>query len=218
MGPLFQFAFAVIGSELLVAARNNLDKFIVGAVLGVEALGIYFFVFNAGIGFALSLTGAVAASIYPHLAELADKPRDMLARYDGLLVRAVLPCAAVIALQAALALIYVPVVFGDKWAAYAGVVALLCASAVSKPLYDGAAQLMRAAGHPRIELYGSAILTLLSLTALAAALPSGLAAGVTALALTTFALQAGFALTVRHLLFHRLDQTRRFPQFSGVPQ
>lgn len=217
MRPLFRFAAAVIASELLVSARNNVDKVIVGGLLGIEALGIYYFVFNAGLGFSLSLTGAVAASIYPHLAELAAKPRELLARYDGLLVRAVIPCAAVIAVQASLALWYVPIVFGAKWAGFAYLVAILCASAISKPLYDGAAQLMRASGHPRVELYGSATLTVLSLTALIAALPYGLASGVEALAATTFVLQAGFALIVRYGLFHRLDQPIRI-QTVGVCQ
>ena len=206
MRPLFWFAAAVISSELLVAARNNVDKIIVGAILGIEALGIYYFIFNAGIGFALSLTGAVAASIYPHLAELSGKPREMLARYDGIMLRAVLPTSVVICAQAGLALVYVPIVFGVKWESFGTLVAILCASAVSKPLYDGAAQLMRASGHPRVELYGSAALTVLSLTALIFALPYGLGPGVAALAATTFVLQAGFAVLVRYGLFHRLEQ------------
>jgi O-antigen/teichoic acid export membrane protein len=197
MLPLFRFAAAVVSSELLVAARLNLDKVIVGAVLGIEALGIYYFVFNAGLGFSLSLTSSVAASVYPHLAELAHKPRELMARYDGLLTRAVLPCAAIFALQAGLAFIYVPIVFGQKWAGFAHLVAILCASAISKPLYDSAAQLMRAIGQPRIEFYGSAFLTLASLAALAVGLQGGLEAGIAALALSTFLIQAGFAAVVR---------------------
>ena len=58
---------------------------------------------------------------------------------------------------------------------------------------------MRATGHPRIEFYGSATLTVVSLTALAATLPLGLTAGIATLAATTFLVQAGFALVVRHL-------------------
>jgi O-antigen/teichoic acid export membrane protein len=204
MAPLAWFATAVIGSELLVAARLNLDKVIVGAVLGIEALGIYYFVFNAGLGFSLSLTSSVAASIYPHLAELAHKPRELMARYDGLLGRAVLPCAAIFALQAALAFIYVPIVFGEKWAGFAHLVAILCASAISKPLYDGAAQLMRAVGHPRIELYGSATLTAFSLAALTIGLLTDLDHGIAALAVTTFLVQAVFALIVRRRMSVRL--------------
>ena len=200
MADLMRFAIPVIGSELLVAARFNLDKVLVGAILGVEALGIYYFVFNAGLGFSLSLTASLAASVYPHLAEVASKPRELLARYDGLLARAALPCAGVIALQAALSLIYVPLVFGARWDNVAYLVAVLCASAMPKPLFDSASQLLRAAGRPRMEFLLSAGLTLATLAALAAGLTSGLAAGVIAMSLTAIAVQIVAALAVRAAL------------------
>lgn len=40
MRALMTFSLPVIGSELLVAARFNLDKILVGSILGVEALGV----------------------------------------------------------------------------------------------------------------------------------------------------------------------------------
>jgi PST family polysaccharide transporter len=200
MRTLMAFAAAVIGSELLVAARYNLDKVIVGAILGVEALGIYYFVFNAGVGFSLSLTQSLSASVYPHLAEVARDPKALLARYDGLMLRAILPCAAVIALQSALALLYVPLVFGERWHDVAYLVAILCASAIVKPLFDSACQLLRVSGKPRVELYASAALTLLSLTALALGLLTNLAAGIVNLAIATAAIQLGFAVAVRRRL------------------
>jgi O-antigen/teichoic acid export membrane protein len=204
MASLARFAAPVIGSELLVAARFNLDKVLVGAILGIEALGIYYFVFNAGIGFALSLTGALSASIYPHLAEAASNRATLLARYRQTLVRAVLPVSGVIALQAAAALLYVPIVFGAKWSNAAPLVAILCASAIAKPLFDSAAQLLRADGRPRTEFFGSAALTALSLVVLAAALPHGLWTGVIALSASMFAAQALFAALVLAQLAHAL--------------
>ena len=192
-----RFAATVIGSELLAAARFNLDKVLVVAILGVEALGIYYTVFNAGIGFSLSLTSSLAATVYPHLAEVAAQPKALLARYDGMMRRAVLPCAGVIALQAALALFYVPVVFGARWAPVAYLVAVLCACAITKPMFDSACQLLRVIGRPRVEFYASAALTVVSLAALAAWLPLGLAPGVIALALTTAVAQLAFSLVVR---------------------
>lgn len=197
MAELTWFALPVVGSELLVAARFNLDKVLVGATLGVEALGIYYFLFNAGLGFSLSLTHSLSSSVYPHLAEIASKPRELLARYDGLLWRAALPAAAVIALQASLALIYVPIVFGARWEAYAYLVAILCASAIVKPMFDSASQLLRAVGQPRFEFAASASLTLASLAALAAALPFGLPTGIVALSATAIIVQLAIALAVR---------------------
>lgn len=205
--PLARFASAVIGSELLVAARFNLDKVLVGTMLGLEALGIYYFVFNAGIGFSLSLTNSLAASVYPHLAELASRPRAMLQRYDELIVRAAIPCAAVITFQAALAVLYVPLVFGERWAPHAYLVTMLCMSAIAKPLFDSACQLLRAFAMPRIELYASAGLTVVSLAVLAGTLPLGLPIAVGSFAMTTLAVQFIVATVVRKWLGSRHPRT-----------
>jgi O-antigen/teichoic acid export membrane protein len=200
MAEIMSFAAPIIGSELLVAARFNVDKLLVGFFLGIEALGIYYFVFNAGIGFSLSITGALSASIYPHLAELSAKPREMLARFDRLVWTAVFPCSAVIALQAVGAFIYVPIVFGSSWESSAPLVAILCGSAIAKPAFDAASQLLRAFGQPQRELYGSVGLTVLSLTALCVALPLGLPTAVAVLSLTMFVAQFAFAIWVRGAL------------------
>ena len=223
--PIVKFAATIVGSDIIVASRFHLDKVVVGTMLGIEGLGLYYFVFNAGVGFSLSLTSSLAASMYPHLAELASKPRELLARYDGMLLRAVAPVAGIIALQAALALVYVPVVFGARFAPEAYLVAFLCASAISKPMYDGAAQLLRIAGQPQLELVGSIALTCLSLAALASGLPLGLAAGVIALSTATFAVQLFFAIAVRRGLgmnFNRATAASVAPARSpfepaGVP-
>jgi len=204
--PLVTFAGAIVGSDLVVASRLHFDKMIVGAMLGVEALGIYYFIFNAGIGFSLSITLSLAASMYPHLAELATKPKELLARYDQMLVRAVAPCSAVIALQAVLALLYVPLVFGPKFAPYAYLVTILCASAVTKPVYDSAAQLLRIFGLVRLELAIATAFTALSLTALAAGLTVSLPAGIIAMSVATIAVQVLFAIAVRRGLATKVNK------------
>lgn len=208
MAELRRFTLPIIGSELLVAARFNLDKVLVGAILGVEALGIYYFIFNAGVGFSLSLTSSLASSVYPHLAEVASNPRTLIERYDSLVRRAAIPCAAVIALQATLSLVYVPIVFGARWDHVAWLVAVLCCSAVVKPMFDCASQLLRASGQPRTEFLASLNLTAFSLSALTLALPYGLAYGVIAQSLTAIAVQVATALLVRAAL-------PKFPAMSG---
>ena len=76
---MFSFAGPLLVSEVLATIRNQCDKLIVGAMLGIEALGIYYFAYNAGLGLSLSLTNALNASLYPHLAEVADRPTEMIA-------------------------------------------------------------------------------------------------------------------------------------------
>ncbi len=197
VGELTAFAAPVLGAEILTALRLNIDKVLVGAILGVEALGIYYFVFNAGIGLSLSLTTALTASIYPHLVQLRDRPPAMLARFDRSLVRIALPIGAVIGLQAVAALWYVPFIFGAKWQAAAPLVAMLCASAITKPLFDATAQLLRAAGRPGLDLAGSLALTGLTLGVFAGLLPYGLFAAIAGFAATASVLQIGLAAAGR---------------------
>ena len=199
-GELTAFALPVLGSEILSALRLNLDKVLVGALLGIEALGLYTFIVNAGIGLSLSLTTALSASLYPHLASLAGRPAEMLRRFDTSLLWTALPVGAIIAVQTGLASTYVPIVFGAHWAHAASLVAVLCASAVTKPLYDATVQLLRACGRTDIEFAGALLLTGLVLASLAAGLTQGLSTGIEAFAITAAAVQLLLALAGRSIV------------------
>ena len=194
---LLRFSLPVLGAELLTAARLQLDKVLVGAVLGVEALGIYYFVFNAGIGLSLSLTSALANALFPHFAQSASSTRKLLQRFDRSLVHNALPVAALILTQAALAPFYVPILFGSKWTASAWLVATLCASASAKAFADTAAQALRAAGATRFELFGTLVITIVSLCALALGLFQGLTDAVLALSVVSAASQLAFTVFAR---------------------
>ena len=197
MGELLRFSMPVLAAETLTTVRLQCDKVLVGAILGVEALGVYYFVFNAGIGLSLSLTGALSNALYPHFAEAASRPRELLQRLDRSLLRKAAPIAGIVLLQAALAPLYVPLLFGAKWSASKWLVAILCASASTKLFADVVAQALRAAGAVRREVEGTLVITALSLTALAAGATQGLAEAVTLLALVSGATQLGFATLAR---------------------
>ena len=195
-GEILRFALPVLGSEMLTAARLNLDNLLVLGVLGLPALGIYYFVFNAGVGFSLSLTSALNTVIYPHLAA-GGQTRGITHRFDRALLTVVLPAALLIALQAAASLAYVPIVFGAQWRDTAPLVALLCLSAVTKPLADAAAQLLRAANRPGAELIGSLLLTTIYLGVFAIQLRDGLLSGIIAITVAATLLQLSFATGAR---------------------
>lgn len=197
---MLRYALPLIAAELLTAARLQLDKVLVGAVLGIEALGVYYFVFNAGIGLSLSLTGALSNALYPHFAAASASPVELLRRLDHSLVRKALPIGGVILMQALMAPLYVPILFGAKWASSAALVAILCASASAKALADTSAQALRAAGATQVEFVGMLSVTVVSLLALAFGLQHGLAFGVASLAVTSATTQLAFALLARRHL------------------
>lgn len=197
------FCAPILGSEMLSATRVNLDKVLVGSIAGIEALGIYYFIFNAGIGLSLSLTTALSHSLFPEFARFASRPKALVRKFDRALIRAALPISGLIVLQAIAALFYVPIVFGTRWISATELVAALCLSAATKPLFDAAMLLVRASGAPMFEFFASTLLTLISLGALAAGLTLSLDHGIAALALMTLVTQAGLALWVRQSLSKR---------------
>lgn len=150
--PISAFASygpAVLGSELVNALRLHADKLLIGAILGTEALGIYFFAFNAGLGITQSLVSASNLVLFPHLAKHQGRGAD------GEFIRAMMTALAVIiplvAAQVLLAPYYVPVVFGEKWIVAIPYLSLLACAAL--PLLVGSmlGARLRAQGQPFAE-------------------------------------------------------------------
>jgi PST family polysaccharide transporter len=154
-GPFLGFGAWILASEVARALRLQIDKLIIGALLGAEALGIYFFAFNAGLGLATSASVAFARVVFPRIAAAAD--RDRAAR-DSILL-ATLATAPLVALQAGLAPVYVPLLFGAEWAQFAPIVSILCLAAIPAMLWSGTAQWHRAEGRAHSEFHVTALMT-----------------------------------------------------------
>lgn len=197
LADVYRFVVPVMGSEALSAARQQADKLLVGLVLGPSAIGMYYFVYNSGVGLSLTLTTALAATVYPHLAEVASRPEALRRRMDQLMRFHGVAVSALIALQAALIPVYVPLLLGSRWGEVPPLAALLCLGALTKPAFDIAGQALRAAGATRYELVGSFLFTIISLGSFCVALYQGLASGVAALGVVSLVGQAIFAIVAR---------------------
>ena len=183
------FFVGVFGSEAMIALRGQADKLVIGAVLGVKALGIYYFAFGAGLGIAQSLVTAFGIVLFPNLAAEGDAG-ERSARMRAATL-AGLACIVPFALfQAVAAPFYVPLVFGEQWGEAAHYVALLSLAAI--PLFLAAAigAHLRAGGKPGRE-------AALSAAATGAAL-GGLSIGAQ---LSLFAACAGYAAGLALILF-----------------
>ena len=155
---IWRYGKSILGAELLKTARLQGDKLIVGKVLGLEALGVYAFAFNAGLGLSQSLLTGFSNALFPHLCA-AGRGGDML-RAAGQAMRGALAAAAVLfGAQAILAPWYVPLAFGARWEPAVAPLAILCLSAITRPLWESASQLLRAAGAPQAELGWSLAVT-----------------------------------------------------------
>ncbi|WP_137681703.1 oligosaccharide flippase family protein [Aurantiacibacter suaedae] len=179
---------AIFGSELIAALRIHADKLVIGALLGSEALGLYYFAFNAGLGITLSFVAACNTVIFPLLCKQAEgEQRARLFRQSFALGLVLL--APVVAAQALLAPFYVPLVFGPEWIDASPYIALLSLAAL--PLYAGSliGAWFRAQKRPLVE-------TRIALAATVTGL-GGLAAGSThSLTAACAAYAAGLALVL----------------------
>lgn len=127
------FGPAILGSAMLDAARLNADKLLVGAFLGTEALGLYYFAFNAGLGITQSLVSACNLVLFPHLAKISGNALEgefRRAFFGGLAV-----LTPMVVAQALFAPFYVPIVFGENWVAATPYLIILACAAL--PLFAG---------------------------------------------------------------------------------
>lgn len=169
-GKLFQFArwrdilkFGrfFLGIEMLKTARLNLDNLIIAKFLGIEALGLYYFARNAGLGFSMSLINAMSAALYPNLCELKSNTQKLKARFLYNLKRVSTFVSPLILLQTLLAPWYVPIVFGNQWNDAIPVLMLLCFSAVLRPMSECASALALVREHIQLDFRWNIIFTLI---------------------------------------------------------
>lgn len=163
---IFSYGQAILGAELLKSARSSFDKILVGKLLGMEALGIYAFAFNAGLGLSQSLLKGFADAVFPYLCA-SGRTGDIRQDARKVMLASFAAAALLFGLQAALAPIYVPLLFGPRWEMAVPVLAILCLSAITRPLWEVTAQVLRAEGQPGVELRWSVLLTVCVLAAVA---------------------------------------------------
>jgi O-antigen/teichoic acid export membrane protein len=129
------YAAGILSSEIMSALRAQADKLLVGALFGTKLLGIYYFAFNAGLGIAQSLVSAFGIVLFPYLARIKSSAAQILEarRISGF---GLFFFAPLIIAQAAFAPTYVPVLFGETWAASANYVSILALGGL--PLFAAA--------------------------------------------------------------------------------
>jgi PST family polysaccharide transporter len=176
---IVRFGKHVLGVEVLKAMRLHVDNLIIGRFLGLEALGIYYFARNAGLGISLSLISAFNTALYPHFCAARGDRSQLREKFHSSLQTIALIVPPLIILQAALAPWYVPLVFGAQWSAAVPVLMLLCLSALPRPFGEGASQMMRALDRPDVDFYWGVFFTGLFIGAVI----YGLSGGVTGVGL-----------------------------------
>ena len=210
--PLVRFGTGVVGVEALGVLRHSVDYLLIGFALGVEALGLYFFAFNAGLGITRGLVGALTVALLPDLCR-GDRAR---AAVNARFVRGTVLITGIVGLwvvfQVLFAEAYVPLVFGAHWVE-AGAVPLLVVIAlcgVPAALTESGTQYLRARGEAGRDLAWNGVYSL----AFTLAVALGLLWGVEGVAWAVLAVTALNAPL--HLVLNVGPVYRRDPDAPGA--
>ncbi|MBI4782354.1 MAG: lipopolysaccharide biosynthesis protein [Oscillatoriophycideae cyanobacterium NC_groundwater_1537_Pr4_S-0.65um_50_18] len=168
------YAVNIIGSDLLVKLRDNLDYLLVGRFLGLELLGIYYFAFNAGLGISLSVINSLTWSLWPHLCAARESLRDLRYRYFGGLKTIACVIIPMVLLQSSLAPFYVPIIFGSKWVSAIPILIVVCLSAIPRPFFLAATQLLNAVDRTHKSLQWGILLTVVYTAAILVSVQHGI--------------------------------------------
>ncbi|GBO54643.1 probable polysaccharide biosynthesis protein [Pseudanabaena sp. lw0831] len=149
---IIRFGRSVLGIKMMNTLRNNLDYLIAGKFLGVEALGIYYFAFNAGLGISMSAIEALDSALFPHLCAARAEPAKFKERYFSSFKTIAWIVVPLVLLQSSLAPIYVPIVFSSKWLPAIPILILICLSAIPRPFANAASRALWAMDKPNWDL------------------------------------------------------------------
>ncbi len=145
--------------EFLNKLRGNLDYLIIGKFIGVEALGIYYFAFNAGLGISMSVINTFMSALFPHICGVREDYKQFKERYFGGLKKVSSVVIPIILLQSFLSPLYVPIIFGQKWMPAIPVLIMICLSVIPRIFGWASSLLLNALDKTHITLYLNIIFT-----------------------------------------------------------
>lgn len=168
------FGSNLLINDLLNRVRANVDYLIVGKYLGIEALGLYYFAFNAGSGITSSILNTFMSPLYPYICAAKNDYGQFKQRYFSSLRKVSAVLVPIILLQASLAPIYVPLVFGEKWTPAIPVLILICLSVIPTIYSWASSLLLNAVNKTRISLYISVVSTTIFVLSILAVVQNGI--------------------------------------------
>lgn len=168
------FGSKLLGVDLLVKLRMNLDYLLVGRFIGIEALGIYFFAFNAGLGISQSVVYSITLALYPHLCAARENSKQLKKQFFSSLKTISLIVVPLVILQSSLAPFYVPIIFGQKWVIAIPILIVICLSAIPITLSRATSQLIQAVDKSHLDLYWNLIFTVIFAGSLLLAVQRGI--------------------------------------------
>ncbi|WP_425216809.1 lipopolysaccharide biosynthesis protein [Tumidithrix helvetica] len=157
---IIRFGRNILGVKMMNTLRNNLDYLIAGKFLGFEALGLYYFAFNAGLGISMSAINALDTALFPHLCAVRGQPSEFKSRFFSSFKNVAWVIFPLVLAQSVLAPFYVPTIFGSKWVPAIPILILICLSAIARPFANTASKGLWALDKPNWDFRWNLLFTI----------------------------------------------------------
>lgn len=151
----------LLGIELLNKLRMNLDYLIIGRFLGIEALGVYYFAFNAGYGITMNVINTFMSALFPYICAVREDYKQFKQRYFNGLKKVTSFVVPLILIQSLLAPLYVPIIFGHKWISAIPVLIMICLSVIPRVFGWASLLLLNAIDKTKISLSIDIVFTII---------------------------------------------------------
>lgn len=199
---IISFGKNLLGVEVLTKLRMNLDYLIVGKFLGLEALGLYFFAFNAGSGITTNVVYALNSALFPHLCEVRTDQKQLQKQYYKSLKSSAAIVVPLVILQSSLAPIYVPIIFGEKWIPAVPILIMICLSVIPRTFTWTTAVLLNSVNKTHISLYLDLIFTVIFVVSILIAVSGGIYWVAAAVLLSHLLILPGVGIWSIHQVFN----------------
>jgi O-antigen/teichoic acid export membrane protein len=200
---LLPYSSNMVGSQALVFAQHQVDRFIIGIILGPASLGIYSLAVKILDSFASMLFNGLANASFAVLAKLqpnSDKQRQVLfliSRFCSILG---FPCFVGLAVTAPE---LISMIFGAKWEGAADILRVLALTGLPWLFATNAAMVTRAAGRSSLFLAMTAASVGLKLVLLLTLAGQGLIVLTIGFTLGDYVMIPAFILTTRMVVSMR---------------
>jgi PST family polysaccharide transporter len=188
---------------ILNKLRGNLDYLLIGKFLGVEALGVYYFAFNAGLGISMNVINTFMSALFPHICAVRDDYQLFKQRYFSSLRKIAFIVIPIILLQSFLSPFYVPIIFGQKWVPAIPVLILICLSVIPRIFGWASSLLLNAIDKTDISLYINTTFTIVFSIAILIAVNWGIFWVAIAVLVSNLLVLNGFTIWIHRYVFNQ---------------
>jgi len=112
---LISFGKNLAGASVFLYINENVDYMLVGALMGGVKLGFYVFAYNLGVWIVQNVWGPISAIVFPTFSAVQHDPCRAQSMFLKLLALVAAIGFPIIAVQWALAPLYIGALYGTKW-------------------------------------------------------------------------------------------------------